>query len=485
MNARLVALAAALLLLLTACGGAESSDDASASSSDDSASSDDGAFDAESSSNERSVIAAAEFDDAMEDLESTERKATDLAQSGAPVAAAEGARQPPVGGDDTSELPDPIDTGRDIIRTATVTAEVPDVAAASQEVLNTVQAVGGLLFNQDTRVASDGEANRTTMVFRVPPQDFQDVLNSLSGVGKLLEQKVDATDVTGRVVDLESRITSTELSVERLRGFLAGASDLNQIATFENELRNRETELESLRGQLRTLQNQVALSTITITLIEKLPPAPPTPRIALTTTMHKGHDGGFSCGTQAEVIEDGAEMTVCYEVLNNGETGLADINLRDAALGVDFKDLDLVQGSTEGALEPGQRLVYAFEFEAAGNRVISTAKVQATAVPAADANETEVAVESVSDTHDLALSVIPRQTAPGFADGLNTGWQGLTEIIRMVLVVAGFLLPFIWAFPIAFFAFRAWRRRQQVLTAVVPAPPTEPNPEKNHESVAV
>ncbi len=480
MNPRLVAIAAALVLLLTACSQGTDDSEAGNASADDSISSDDGSSDDGGSiaASERGVVADAE---AMQD------DAADLAQAGAPAAPADANRQPSVPGDqETTELPDPIDTGRDIIRTATVTAEVPDVGAASQEVLNTVQAVGGLLFNQDTRIASGGEANRTTMVFRVPPSDFQAVLNDLSGVGTLLEQKVDATDVTGRVVDLESRITSTELSVERLRGFLAGASDLNQIATFENELRNRETDLETLRGQLRTLQNQVALSTITITLIERLPPAAPTPRIALTTSIHQGHDAGFSCGTKANSVEDGAEVTVCYEVLNNGETGLTDINLRDAALGVEFKDLELVQGSTQRPLEPGQRLVYAYEFEASGNRILSTAKVQAAAVPAADATDTTVSLDSVSDTEDLAISIVPKQTDPGFADGLSTGWGGLTEIVRMLLVVAGFALPFIWVFPLAFLAYRAWRRRQTEPVAPVVRPShVEAGVETSDEPVSV
>jgi hypothetical protein len=475
MNTRTVALLATLLLILAACGGAD--DDSGESSgyadgsSDDSASSDDGSAAAGDGS---TVIS----DDATEAY-------ADRAQAGAPLAPAEGNVQPTGDGEETVETPDLVETGRDIIRTATVTAEVPDVAAAAQEVLSAVQAVGGLLFNRDTRIATAGEPNRTTMVFRVPPRDFQAVLNELSGVGKLLEQKVDATDVTGRIVDLESRITSTELSVERLRGFLAGAQDLNQIATFENELRNRETDLETLRGQLRTVQNQVALSTITITLIEKVPPAAPNPRISLTTTMHRGHDGGFSCGTEAGVVEAGAEITLCYDVLNNGETALTDINVGDSALGVEFDDLKLVQGSVERALEPGQRLVYAYELTASGNRIVSNAKVRATAVPALDAIDTNVRVDTVDDTEDLAISVTPRQTDPGFSDGLSTGWDGLTEIIRMLLVVAGFVLPFIWVFPLTFLSYRAWRRRFATAPVVPSQPVADAPEEKRDEPVPV
>ncbi|NNE94832.1 MAG: DUF4349 domain-containing protein [Acidimicrobiales bacterium] len=454
MNTRLAALLTTLLLVLAACSGADSDsaedagspsvfDDESLGGGDDGASSDDGM-----------IEGTIEFEQATGELDAAETRV--LGSSGVPIAGTGTTIQ------DTEipEIPEPIDTGRDIIRTAQISAEVPDLAAASQQVLSTVQAVGGLLFNQDTRIGTEGQPNRTTMVFRVPPSDFQSILNQLSGIGTLLEQTVDATDVTGRVVDLESRITSTELSVERLRGFLAEARDLNQIATFENELRNRETELETLRGQVRTLQNQVALSTITVALVEAVPPTPPTAAIELTSSLHRGHDGGFSCGASTPDVEAGTDVTVCYEVFNSGDTELLDIAVRDSALGVGTDDLLLVQGSLDRPLEPGARLVFAYEFVAEGTRMISVAKVQASAPSVDEGGD----AEPVESTAEFAVPVFPAQTAPGFGDGLRTGWNGLSELVRVVLLLAGVALPFIWAFPAAFFAYRAWRRRDNPAT---------------------
>lgn len=481
MNSRVVAIAVALTLGLAACSGG--ADDASSESADGAiattvAASFDSASDDGSSDDAMEQDAMEE--EAMEE-EPTAVLATGRADEAAPQAGAPSqvgaGEQVQTGGQQgpEAETTDPVDTGRDIIRTAVVTAEVPDVAAASQQVINSVERVGGLLFNQDTRIGTGEQANRTTLVFRVPPSDFQRVLNDLDGVGTLLDKQVDATDVTGRVVDLRSRITSTELSVERLRGFLSGATDLNQIATFENELRNRETDLETLRGQLRTLENQVALSTITISLIEKLPPAPPAPSVLIATTVHAGHDDGFSCGARATQLEVGEDATICYEVTNNGATALANLNLRDAAMNLEIDDLTVVEGDLDDPLQPGEVVVLAYEFSADGKRIISTAKVQADAQPAIDAADIEVFADDVSASTDFALTVVAKQTDPGFTDGLSTGWDGLTNLIRVVLVLAGLVLPFIWAFPLAFFAFRAlrrWNNEQRHRSA--PRPPTPP-----------
>jgi hypothetical protein len=459
MNARLTAILATMLLVLTACSG--DSDDATSS---------------EAGGPDRLVEGGEDFGYSTVDASNADQfDSGSAAERAAP--AADQAVQPGPGGTESEEVVDPIDTGRQIIRTAEIVTEVTDVAAAAQRAINIVQSVGGLLFNQDTRVATNtAEPNRTTLVFRVPPEDFQKVLNDLGGIGSIREQRIDATDVTGRVVDLESRITSTELSVERLRGFLSAASDLNQVATFENELRDRETELETLRGQLRTLQNQVALSTITLTLTEILPPPPPEPSLRLASFVYSGHDGGFSCGTTLERAEDRDDLTLCYEVTNTGDTGLVDIALRDSALSLDIDDLTIVEGVLDESLEPGQRLMFAHEFTASGTRLISTAKVQGTAVPAADADDDEIGAETASAKADLALTIYPRETAPGFADGLDAGWRGFTALIGAVLLAIGFALPFIWVPPLAWIGVREWRRRRPIRPAPLPTRPTVPDP---------
>lgn len=463
MRRPLPVLLAALLLLLAACGGDsdESVDRPDGAATDDAffSGDDDGSSDG-GAAGEADVIdaegpATTVGRSAAEDASSPEAATDDLGSGGV---------------QNVDEL-EPIDTGRQIIRTAEIVAEVEDVAAAAQRATNVVASVGGLLFNQDTRISQNpADPNRTTLVFRVPPPDFQTVLGRLGDVGEIREQRIDATDVTGRVVDLESRITSTETSVERLRNFLANATDLNQVATFENELRNRETELEQLRGQLRTVQNQVALSTITLTLVEILPPPLPTPELAFSSSVYRGHDGGFSCGTTLDRIVDGDELTVCYEVTNTGDTALVDVELRDSALGLGMQDLDLVEGSLDDPLEPGRRLVFSHEFTAGGSRLLTVAKVQARAVPAAETDTDELATDTVSARYDAAYTVAPRETPPGFGDGLAAGWDGLRTIVGALLVLVGFALPFVWVPPVLWIGAREWRRRRPA-----EAPPAGPD----------
>jgi hypothetical protein len=179
----------------------------------------------------------------------------------------DGGRPLGTGGAETGAL-QPIDIGRDIVFTAQIEVAVDDVVVAGRQALTVIESLGGMLFGQETSVT---DTPRTLLLFKVAPERFQTAVARLGEVGVLTDQVITADDVTERIVDLESRIVTAEASVERLRTFLAGATALNQVASLERELLARETDLELLRGQLRTLEGQVDLATITVVLAQARP----------------------------------------------------------------------------------------------------------------------------------------------------------------------------------------------------------------------
>ncbi len=135
--------------------------------------------------------------------------------------------------------------GRDIIFTADLTVAVPDVTSAGEKATREIQTLGGFLFGQRTT----GEPTpMSVLTFKVSPDDFQEALDRLGSIGDLRTQNVSADDVTERIVDVQSRINTAEASVERLRALLEGAVDIKTIIELENELLERETQLETTRG---------------------------------------------------------------------------------------------------------------------------------------------------------------------------------------------------------------------------------------------
>lgn len=179
----------------------------------------------------------------------------------------------PAAGDDEAEgggdgvgLPagDPVQPGRSIIATADVTMEVDDVRRAAARAADAASASGGFLAQQE---ALPGEGI-VTLTLRVPTERFQAVMGEIEALGEVLEQRVDTQDVTAEVVDLESRIASARVSIERVRELLGRSGDVAQLATVEGELARREADLESLLGRQRVLGDQVDLATIRLDLRE-------------------------------------------------------------------------------------------------------------------------------------------------------------------------------------------------------------------------
>ena len=363
---------------------------------------------------------------------------------------------------------DPVDLGRDIVYTASISVEVNDVTEATRRASQIMQGFGGLLFGQQTTGGTDP---RTVLTFRVLPTDFTAALDALGSLGTIRDQQVSADDVTERVVDLESRINTAAASVERLRVLLEGATNINDIAALENQLLQRETNLETLRGQLRTVQDQVDLATITVAITEAMI----RPAISISVSSYPGEgDQGLACpGSPNLVVDEGTITTVCFEIRNSGDTPLRDIQLSDPVLDVDLSDLTPVFIQPEEVLEPGQSAIYFLEMPADKTLRLQT-RVSAVAV---DEDGDPLPGRGVANTATATIQAADPGGVPTFADGLEASWEALVTLGEVLVLVAGAILPFIWIVPLVWL----FRRRRAGTPEVVETP--DPEPEHDAELV--
>ncbi len=350
----------------------------------------------------------------------------------------------------------PSDLGRDIIFNASITVAVNDVASAGEQASQEIQSLGGFLFGQRTTGAPEP---RSILTFKIQPEAFQQALDRLGSLGELRDQNVTADDVTDRIVDLESRIATATASVERLRSLLAEATDIEAIVELEGELLARETELESFRGSLRTLEDQVALATIVLTLTE----AATRPAIDVDVTAYASHDDGLSCpGDPDLVVDEGTETTLCLEVRNTGDTLLTDFEVRDPVLDIELDDMIVVFGDPSTPIEPGESILLATEI--LPERDLRT-RTTVTAVPVDD-DGGEIPGRPASTTVTTFVGTSDPGGIPSFAEGLRASWGLLVDFGRVLVLAAGALIPFIWVPVVAWFGWRAWRRRPGVVGGV-------------------
>lgn len=420
------------------------------------------------------VLVACGRSDSSEDAASFEEMSTDVVtESEALSEAPEGALG--LAGDDSGRAAPNLGTGgvadtelaqipsRNIIFTADLVMAVSDVAMASQEVSSIMDDFGGFLFGQDTVGVPEP---RTTLIFKVAPDKFQRALAALDSVGEVRSQTVSADDVTDRVVDLESRILTSEKSVERLQALLSESTDIETILEMERQLLTREADLESLRGSLRTIRDAVDLATISVTLTE----AASRPALNVGVTTYRGHeDQGASCpGTSGITVDEGdTAVTVCYELFNVGDTPLTDFTISDAVLDVDSESIIVVFGNLSGTIEPGESIILAAEV-APVRSIRTLTNIKATPL---DQDGEPMVGRTVSTQSTIHLSVVDPGGLPGFGDGLSSGWELALIAWSGLRLVAGFLAGIA---PILALVAGAWWWRRRSRRLLLPIPPPVP-----------
>lgn len=192
--------------------------------------------------------------------------------AGPPVAAPSAA--PGSGTSDPNQAPNRIEPQqRSMIYTGTMSVRVEDVNTAANRAIDIATVAGGHV-GADQRTLDD-QRSEARITLRVPADKFDDTLTELAKLGTEEGRAIQAQDVTEVVLDLDARLASQQTSVDRVRALLARAQTIGEVVSVESELARREADLAALQARKRGLSDQVALSTITVTL---LGPAAPTPK---------------------------------------------------------------------------------------------------------------------------------------------------------------------------------------------------------------
>lgn len=177
---------------------------------------------------------------------------------------------------------------RSIIYTGAMSVRVKNVTAAAAQITGIAQVAGGFIGSDDRDRGSGSDT--ATMELRVPADKFGSVVDQLSKLGTEESRKISTEDVTEQTVDLDARIAVQQARVDSGRKLLASAKSLSDLVMLEKEVATRESDLASLQAKKRHLADLVALSTISVTLVNEQAP-PPKPK-----EEKHGFLGGLAAG---------------------------------------------------------------------------------------------------------------------------------------------------------------------------------------------
>ena len=153
---------------------------------------------------------------------------------------------------------------RMVIYTGSLEVRVKEVAKAHEEVARIARAANGYV-SESSYNAQSGPSS-ATITIRVPATELDRAVDQISKLGKLLDKRMNAQEVSEEYVDLTSRRRNLEREEVRLLELMQRAGRISDLLEVEQTLARVRGEIENISGRLRYLENRVAMSTLTVTL---------------------------------------------------------------------------------------------------------------------------------------------------------------------------------------------------------------------------
>ena len=167
------------------------------------------------------------------------------------------------GGTSRSNLPE----GVKMIYRANLELETTEFEKAQSDIEALTNQLGGYFESQSSNSYSSNYRSASYTV-RLPAAQFDVFLHQIGNLCNVRYQNQSAEDVSEYYYDMESRLETAKIKLDRLQELLARAESMEDIITIENAISDVEYQIESLSGELRHYDALIDYSTIYVTLNE-------------------------------------------------------------------------------------------------------------------------------------------------------------------------------------------------------------------------
>ncbi len=150
-----------------------------------------------------------------------------------------------------------------IIRTGNLRFETDNLETTYEKIKIAVKK--GKAFIQNDSEGKEYASVYRRITVRIPSENFDSFIKDISsGVDHFDNKEINSQDVTEEYIDIDARLKAKKKLENRYLELLAKANKMSEMLAIEAQLSAIREEIEAKEGQLRYMQNQVSLSTITI-----------------------------------------------------------------------------------------------------------------------------------------------------------------------------------------------------------------------------
>lgn len=185
----------------------------------------------------------------------------------------------------------PAGAGAKVVKTGELDLQVDkgQVAHTLDQISAIATVASGFVAESHTNEGGDPSGSIT---LRVPVARFEAAVHDVRQLhAKVLSQQTSGVDVTSSYVDLQARIRALVATRSAFERLLARATTIGDTLAVQSRITDVQTQIEQLQGQLRVLDDQSSYGTLTVTVDQKLTPAPPAHhRSGMSAALHRSVD---------------------------------------------------------------------------------------------------------------------------------------------------------------------------------------------------
>ncbi len=159
------------------------------------------------------------------------------------------------------------DINKMLIKNGNIDIEVSDVNSAKNSVDSLV--VEFKSYYSGEQLNKSDYRFDYNMTVRIPAVSFDKFLNKLKRIeGTITRQDINVRDVSSDYTDTEIRLANKTAFLDRYRDILKQARTVKDILEVEEKIRVIEEEIDSFKGKLKYLSEQITFSTLHIDLYQ-------------------------------------------------------------------------------------------------------------------------------------------------------------------------------------------------------------------------
>ncbi|MFP4556101.1 MAG: DUF4349 domain-containing protein [Bacteroidales bacterium] len=156
-----------------------------------------------------------------------------------------------------------------LIKTVRMGIEVTDYNVARNRLDTIINKHKAWISNENMQSTSRRITN--TITIRIPSDKLDKFTQRITSIARTIDyQNTETADVTEEYIDIKSHLSNQETLEQRFISLLKSTNSMDEILKIETKLAEVRSNIESLEGRVRYLNNRVSYSTIHVEMYQEI-----------------------------------------------------------------------------------------------------------------------------------------------------------------------------------------------------------------------